>query len=123
MTTAEDFRRIAITFEGTEERGHGRGRLSRGRTDFRDPCLAGPGLRESRVTPEVQALFMEEATELFVSIAGGWGPMGMTHIRLVTADDAALTGALRKAWTLRMEKNTRTRPGPRSRRRARAPGR
>ena len=41
----------------------------------------------------------------------------------VTADDATLTGALRKAWTLRMEKNTRTRPGPRSRRRARAPGR
>ena len=60
------------------------------------------------LTPEVQALFVEEAAELFVSIAGGWGPMGMTHIRLVTADDATLTGALRKAWTLRMEKNTRS---------------
>lgn len=103
MTTAEDFR------VG--------GRI------FATPASQAQGYGNLVLTPEVQALFVEEAAELFVSIAGGWEPMSMTHIRLVPADDATLTGALRKAWTLRMEKNTRTRPGPRSRRHARAPGR
>lgn len=34
--------------------------------------------------------------------------MGMTHIRLAAADEDVLAGALRTAWKLRLEKNTKS---------------
>jgi hypothetical protein len=34
--------------------------------------------------------------------------MGMTHIRLARANEDVLTGALRAAWKLRVEKNSGT---------------
>jgi hypothetical protein len=50
------------------------------------------------LTLEQQAAFVEELPEVFVPIAGGWGRMGMTHIRLATATEDVLAGALRTAW-------------------------
>ena len=61
------------------------------------------------VTPEMQADFVEEQPEVFLPIAGGWGRMGMTHIRLAQANEDVLAGALRAAWKLRDEKNARGR--------------
>ena len=61
------------------------------------------------LTPELQAEFVEAQPEVFVPIAGGWGRMGMTHIRLGKADEEVLSGALRAAWKLRVEMNARTR--------------
>lgn len=63
------------------------------------------------LTPEQQAAFVEELPDVFVPIAGGWGKMGMTHIRLAAATEDLLAGALRTAWKLRMEKNARSRSG------------
>lgn len=60
------------------------------------------------LTPEQQAEFVAELPDVFLPIAGGWGRMGMTHIRLATASEDVLTGALRTAWRLRVEKNVRT---------------
>jgi hypothetical protein len=60
------------------------------------------------LTLEQQAAFVEELPEVFVPIAGGWGRMGMTHIRLATATEDVLAGALRTAWKLRSEKNARS---------------
>ncbi len=60
------------------------------------------------LTPEMQAQFIEEAPGIFLPVAGGWGRMGATHIRLAAADEATLEGALRTAWKLRIEKNGRT---------------
>jgi len=57
------------------------------------------------LTPEQQAAFVEEQPELFLPVAGGWGRMGATHIRLAEADEDVLTGALRAAWKVRTEKN------------------
>ena len=57
------------------------------------------------LTPELQAAFVEELPEIFVPIAGGWGRMGATHIRLAAASEDVLAGALRTAWKLRLEKN------------------
>ena len=57
------------------------------------------------LTPEQQAAFVQELPEMFVPIAGGWGRMGMTHIRLSVANEDVLTGALQAAWKLRVEKN------------------
>jgi hypothetical protein len=60
------------------------------------------------LTVEQQAAFVGELPEVFVPIAGGWGRMGMTHIRLAAAKEEVLAGALRTAWQLRLEKNTRS---------------
>ncbi len=58
------------------------------------------------LTPEQQADFVRELPETFIPIAGGWGRMGMTHIRLAKVSEDVLTGALRTAWKLRVEKNS-----------------
>jgi hypothetical protein len=60
------------------------------------------------LTLEQQAAFVEDAPEIFLPIPGGWGKMGHTHIRLAAAGEDVLTGALRTAWKLRIEKNTKT---------------
>jgi hypothetical protein len=60
------------------------------------------------ITPEQQARFVEEAPDIFVPIAGGWGRNGATHIRLAAANEDLLTGALRTAWKLRVDKNGKT---------------
>jgi len=60
------------------------------------------------LTLEQQQAFVEELPEMFLPIAGGWGRMGMTHIRLAAANNDVLTGALQTAWKLRVEKNAKT---------------
>jgi hypothetical protein len=62
------------------------------------------------LTLEHQAAFVEEAPEIFLPIPGGFGRMGQTHIRLAAANEDILTGALRTAWKLRIEKNAKKRP-------------
>ena len=106
---ADDFRRIALSFEGAEEGSH------MGHPDFRVKgkifatlASANQGYGNLMLTPEQQMAFVEELPEVFVPIAGGWGRMGMTHIRLAAASEDVLAGALRAAWKLRLEKNTRS---------------
>jgi hypothetical protein len=57
------------------------------------------------LTPEQQAEFVRDLREVFLPIRGGWGRMGATHIRLAKANEDVLSGALRAAWKLRLEKN------------------
>lgn len=57
------------------------------------------------LTPEQQAAFVAESPALFLPVHGGWGNNGATHLRLAAVDEATLTGALRTAWNLRVEKN------------------
>jgi hypothetical protein len=115
--TAADFRRIALSLDGAEEGAH------MGAVDFRVgghifATLASvkEGFGNLMLTPDVQAGFVADAPELFLPVAGGWGRMGATHIRLGKADRDTLTGALRTAWKLRVEKNTASRSRARSRR-------
>ena len=60
------------------------------------------------LTLEQQAAFVEEMPEVFLPIPGGWGRMGMTHIRLAEATEDVLRGALLAAWQLRVQKNNKT---------------
>ena len=106
---AKDFRRIALTFEGAEEGSH------MGAVDFRVggrifATLASvkQGYGNLMLDLEQQAAFVGEMPEVFLPIPGGWGRMGMTHIRLAEASEDVLTGALRAAWKLRVEKNAKT---------------
>jgi len=105
---AADFRRIALSLEGAEEGSH------MGAVDFRVggrifATLASQkqGYGNLMLTPEQQADFVKEQPHLFVPIAGGWGRMGATHIRLAEANEDVLAGALRTAWSLRIQKNAR----------------
>ncbi len=57
------------------------------------------------LTLEQQAEFVGEQPDVFLPVAGGWGRMGATHIRLDVAKEDVLVGALHTAWKLRVEKN------------------
>ena len=106
---AADFRRIALSFEGAEESSHmGAPDFRVGGRIFATLASESQGYGNLMLTPEHQAAFVEEQPEIFLPIHGGWGRMGMTHIRLAEADEDVLTGALRTAWKLRVEKNQRT---------------
>jgi len=107
--TAADFRRIALSFEGAEESSH------MGQPDFRVDgrifaTLASQdqGYGNLKLTLEQQAAFVEELPTVFLPIHGGWGRMGMTHIRLAAASQDVLEGALRTAWKLRVDQNAKT---------------
>ena len=104
----KDFRRIALSFEGAEEGSH------MGQADFRVggrifATLASQhlGYGNLMLTLEQQAAFVADLPEVFLPIAGGWGRMGMTHIRLAQANEDVLRGALQVAWKLRVEKNAK----------------
>lgn len=104
--TADDFRRIALSFEGAEQGSH------MGAVDFRVggrifATLASvrEGYGNLMLNRDQQTAFVEEAPEVFLPIHGGWGKKGMTHIRLAAASEDVITGALRTAWKLRMERN------------------
>ncbi len=125
--TPADFRRIALSLEGTEEGSH------MGAVDFRvggrifaTLASEAQGYGNLMLTPDAQAAFVEELPEVFVPIAGGWGRMGMTHIVLAKANEDLLRGALQTAWRLRVEANARSTRGqvpPAARRRTSRTGR
>jgi hypothetical protein len=106
---AEDFRRIALSLPDAEESSH------MGAPDFRVGARIFATLASQRqgygnlmLTPEQQTAFVDELPEVFLPIAGGRGRNGATHIRLGTATEEVLAGALRTAWKLRVDKNSAT---------------
>src|SRR5215471_11159094 len=108
--TAADFRRIALSLEGVEEYSHaGLPAFRVAGRKFASLASQGQGYGNLMLTPEQQAEFVEEAPGIFLPIPGGFGKMGHTHIRLASASEDVLTGALRTAWKLRVEKNAKTR--------------
>jgi hypothetical protein len=117
--TADDFRRIALSFPGAEKGSH------MGAVDFRvggrifaTLASVAQGYGNLVLTPDQQSAFVGEAPGVFVPVAGGWGRMGATHIRLAAASQDVLTGALQTAWKLRVDNNEkagRRKPSPRKR--------
>lgn len=107
---AADFRRIALSFDGAEEGSHmGALDFRVGRRVFATLASVKDGFGNLMLTPDVQAEFVNEAPDVFLPVAGGWGRMGFTHIRLAKANRDVLTGALHTAWKLRVDKNAATR--------------
>lgn len=114
---AADFRRIALSLEGAKEGSH------MGAVDFRvggrifaTLASESQGYGNLMLTPEEQASFVAEQPDVFLPIPGGWGRMGSTHIRLAAANEDLLTGALRTAWKLRVEKSRKASGKTRDRR-------
>jgi hypothetical protein len=103
---AADFRRIALSFEGAEASAHmGAPDFRVGGRIFATLASESHGYGNLMLTPEQQAAFVAEQPEIFLPVVGGWGENGATHIRLAESNEDVLTGALRTAWKLRVEKN------------------
>lgn len=107
---AKDFQRIALQFEGVEQGSH------MGAVDFRVggrifATLASQKLGYGNliIGPELQAELISRRPDLFLPVAGGWGRMGATHIRLAEVTEPDLERALRSAWKYRLEKSAKIR--------------
>ena len=121
---ANDFRRLALLLQGAEEGSH------MGAIDFRVggrifATLASvkQGYGNLMLSPEQQAAFVAEQPDLFLPVAGGWGRMGATHIRLASATEDTLAGALAHGLEVTRRKERQSRQdqaciNPKERRRA-----
>ncbi len=106
--TPADFRRIALSFKGAEEGSHmGAADFRVGGRIFATLASQDKGYGNLMLTAEQQAMFVEEAPDVFLPVHGGWGRMGATHIRLGAANEDVLAGALHTAWKSRVEKNAK----------------
>jgi hypothetical protein len=102
MPTADDFRRIALSFPGAEEKAH------MGHPDFRVggrifATLQAPESGAGMVSlhPEQQELAMEAEPEAFRPAAGAWGRGGSTLVTLSRVSDEWLERTLDWAWAKR----------------------
>lgn len=92
--------------DGAEEGSHmGAVDFRMGGHVFATLAMVEQGYGNLMLTPEQQADFIAERPDLFLPVHGGWGRMGITHIRLAAADEDSLHGAVHTAWKLRVEKN------------------
>lgn len=97
---------MALSFDGAEEGSHmGAADFRVGGRIFATLASVAQGYGNLMLTPEMQAELIADAPEIFLPVAGGWGRMGATHIRLSKADEETAHGALRAAWHLRVNKN------------------
>ena len=102
MAGADDFRRIALSFEGAEEQSH------MGHPDFRigSKVFATLGYPDEScgmvaLMPEQQENFMALAPDAFRPAAGAWGRQGSTLVRLDAVGEDMLETALAAAWRRR----------------------
>jgi hypothetical protein len=116
---ADDFRRLALSLPGAEEGSHmGSPDFRVGGRIFATLASQKQGYGNLMLTPEQQAAFVEELPDAFLPVAGGWGRMGSTHVRLASVQPDVLVGALQTAWKLRVEKNAKTGRGSSVKRKA-----
>ena len=102
MASADDFRRIALSFPGAEEKAH------MAHPDFRVggkifATLHAPakGTGAVMLLPEQQALAMEAEPAAFSPAAGAWGRNGSTVVSLAQVSDEWLERVLDWAWQKR----------------------
>jgi hypothetical protein len=113
MMTANDFRRLALSFEGAVEQSH------MGHPDFRAngrifATLNADGTRGMvSLPPEVQQAFLADRADVFEPAAGAWGRQGSTMVRLELADEETVGAAMTEAWRKVQEKGRKpAAPGP-----------
>jgi hypothetical protein len=99
--TANDFRRLALSFPETEERAH------MDHPDFRvaGKIFATLGYPEEgwamvKITPVEQEILVKAQPKVFNPCTGVWGRRGATNVRLKAARKRTLRRALEAAWRL-----------------------
>jgi hypothetical protein len=97
MATARDFRRIALSLEGTTEGPHFERTAFKVRRIY--ATLAPDGRTANlMLTPDEQDLKCEVAPEAFSPIPNAWGARGATTAILARLTIAELRQALEMAW-------------------------
>jgi hypothetical protein len=99
--TANEFRRLALSFPEAEERAH------MDHPDFRvaGKIFATLGYPDDswamvRLTPVEQEMFVKAQPTVFNPCTGAWGRRGCTNVRLKSARKPTLRRALEAAWRL-----------------------
>jgi hypothetical protein len=99
--TANDFRRLALSFPESEERSH------MDHPDFRvaGKIFATLGYPEKgwamvKLTPVEQEMLVKAQPTVFNPCNGAWGRRGCTNVRLKSARKPTLRRALEAAWRL-----------------------
>jgi hypothetical protein len=97
--TADDFRRIALSFPDASESSH------MGHPDFRVHGKIFATLHYPdenwgmvKLPPDEQHTFVQAQPEVFVPVKGAWGRQGSTNVRLEPVDASTLRHALGIAW-------------------------
>ena len=97
--TADDFRRMALSFPETSESAH------MDHPDFRvaGKIFATLGYPDDawgmvKLTPVDQQLVVAAAPEVFVPAKGAWGRRGATCVHLKKAKASAVRDAMAAAW-------------------------
>ena len=96
--TTDQFRRMALSFSGVEERQH------MGHPDFRvkgkifATLQPAKGLGMVKMTPEDQHAYMALDSAAFVPAAGAWGQGGSTLVPLHLANAETVREAMESAW-------------------------
>ncbi|HMG47588.1 MAG TPA: MmcQ/YjbR family DNA-binding protein [Allosphingosinicella sp.] len=102
MASADDFRRIALSFPGAEERAHmGHPDFRVGGKIFATLHGAGAGTGAVMLLPEQQELAIDAEPGAFRPAAGAWGRGGSTVVALGSVTDDWLERALEWAWRKR----------------------
>jgi hypothetical protein len=97
LADAADFRRIALSFDGTAEYPHFDRRAFKARVTF--ATLAPDGLTANiKLTPDEQALKCTVARDAFSALDNAWGRRGWTRATLAALSEAELRAALEMAW-------------------------
>jgi YjbR protein len=109
LTTGEDFRRIALSLEGTSEAPHF------DRAAFRVARIyatlaADRQSANLKFAPEEQEFKCMLAPEAFSPIPGGWGRQGWTVATLTALSEADLRAALEIAWRHAQPRTGKKRP-------------
>jgi hypothetical protein len=97
--TAAEFRRIALSFPGSEERAH------QDHPDFRvaGKIFATLGYPDKswgmvKLFPDQQASLIKAEPKVFVRAAGAWGERGSTCVNLKNAKKRIVQKAAQIAW-------------------------
>src|ERR1700683_5186357 len=97
MATAKDFRRIALSLEGTTEAPHFERMAFKVRRIYATLAL-DERTANLMLTPDEQALKCEVAPDAFSRIPDAWGERGATAAKLAKLTVPELRNALEAAW-------------------------
>jgi hypothetical protein len=99
MMTADQFRKLALSFEDASEQSH------MGHPDFRvrGKIFATLGYPDKdwamvKLSPEQQQELVDTEPKIFVPVKGEWGRRGSTNVHLTVATRQKVAPALEAAW-------------------------